>query len=320
MNVHLKDKLKTKINELLKKLGGGKGIKGLFNIKKKKDSKHLRTTNQYKIVNLTNTEKEMYVLSILLFFIRDYTGAFSAVKKLYTNNIQGKLSQYEHNMLQYFVMLHSIKSKKKKKVNFNQPSEEYLKLYSCDNSYIYYYLRSIFILIRMQESMCNYSNCMKILEQIINQIHIPKLELFLLQEKYCLYYLYIQPLQLRKFAFCLIKLVLNISKFNFMLYSCVLFDIGLFYNILLYSDKDKHSFKSLKIYLNKCMSSICKVFKYKNESLFFFQNTLELMKYQHQGNILIESMLNNLTFLFVENCQMIPQLTKWRLIEVDNSS
>ena len=326
LNVHLKNTLKNKINELLRKIGESKGIKGLFNIKKKKDTKTSRTINQYKVVNLTETEKEMYILSILLFFIRDYKNAYKIIKKLYTNNIQGKLPQYDNNILQYYVMMHFLKSKKKKKVNFNHPSEEYFKLYSYDNAYIHYYLRSIFINIRMQESMNNYANCMKILEQTTNEvISKSKHEYLLFKEKQCLYYLCNQPVQIRKFALNLIKSVLNvnISKYNFSLYSCILFDIGLFYNILLHSNKGKYSFNILKIYLNKYIANMCNILKYKEGLLFFCQNTLEHIKYQkqhQQRKNLIETILSNLAILFVENTQIIPQLTQCNLVEIDNSS
>ena len=321
LNVHLKNDLNNKINELLKKVNGGKGIKGLFN-KKKKDTKISRAINQ----KLTDTEKEMYVLSILLFFIRDYKGSFRIIKKFYTENIQGKLSQYDKNVLQYYIMLQFLKTKKIKKININHPSEEYFKLYLCDDDYIYFYLRSILISIRMQESMYDYSNCMKTLEQTVQDvITTSKHEYLLFNEKLCLYYLFIHPLQIRKFTLNLIKAVLNvnISKYNFGLYSRVLFDIGLFYNILLHSDKDKYSFNTLKIYLNKYMSNVCNYFKYKEGSLFFCQNTLELIKYQkheQQNKNVIESILNHLVPLFVENSQITPQLTHCKLVEIDNSS
>ena len=322
LNVYFKNELQNKINELLKKVNEGKGIKGLFNIKKNKDKKFSRAINQ----KLTDTEKEMYVLSILLFSIRDYKGSFRIIKKLYLDYVQGKLSQYDKNVYQYYILMQFLKTKKKKKVNINIPSEEYFKLYSCDNDYIYYYLRSIFILIRMQESMNDYSSCMNILEQIIQGVlTTSKHEYLLFNEKLCLYYLYIQPLQIRTFALNLIKAVLNvnISKYNYGLYSRVLFDIGLFYNILLHSDKDRYSFNTLKIYLNKYISNVCNFFKYKEGSLFFCQNTLELIKYQkheQQNKNVIESMLNNLVLLFVENSQIIPQLTQCKLVEIDNSS
>ena len=68
---------------------------------------------------------------------------------------------------------------------------------------------------------------------------------------------------------------------------------------------------------------MCNFFKYKEGSFFFYQNTLELIKYQkheQQNKNVIESILNNLVLLFVENSQIIPELTQCKLVEIDNSS
>ena len=342
MNTSLKDRLRNKISELLKKESEGKGIKGFFSKKKKNESKQSRNVNKFNVVNLFPSEKESYLLSALLFFTRDYEGAYSSIKRL-QSDIQGKLPQYENNIIQFMETLNFLKSKTKKKVDFTLPLTEYSNEPKANNPLRQLYIvRSGCICIRMYESMENYTYSSNAITFIMTKIHETyPIELPLLREKQSLYCIItnntndtaLTTYTTRKFALYLIKAAFsyinidtsthtsNNTVITWGLERNALYDIGQFFNLLLRFDKETYSFNALRTALNNHMGKLCTTLKYKEGSLFFYQNTLEFMKYISSNDVtLISELLNNLMNLLKENPQLNKQLTYCTLVEIDNAS
>ena len=226
----------------------------------------------YDIYCLNQTEKKLYLLSILQFYFQDYKNAYVNLKALYGEIKNKKSPQHECSIKQFLTICHYLKTKKKKKTKFSEPYNEYL-----NNKNYHSALRALFIQIRMLEELGLYDELKKIIKKGMRDLgNYFKLLMPLLYEKESIYYLK-QPIpKYRSYNWYMIKAGDYYIKITQFLAKYALFDYGCFYPLLL--KDDKYSLTEMKMYLSNIMGNLCKEVNYYEGGIDFYQKCIELTK------------------------------------------
>ena len=253
------------INQLDKNLSKSGGINLLFNKLKPTKIETKELIVDYRIQKLSSIDKQRYLLSILLFHIRDYVDAYENLKKL-ADSIKGKNKDYENAIRQFIIICRYMKKEDKLKIEILAPFQTYVE----NNQYLLAY-RNILLYLKMTEQIkVKYiaENIYKYNNFLSN--HYIKYISGLLYEKVAFYYFISRKPKPRKFAFDIInystqqyslekendiKNYYLIQNFGYIL---DLFKIDLDYS--LYDKSDYlNTFYFIKKYIFKTLCSACEM-------------------------------------------------------------
>jgi len=256
------------------------------------DKESKKTKNHF----LTKLEKQMYILAIIQFYIRDYKNSFNNLDKL-SDKIKDKKPLFEIPIIQLKTIIEFIKSRKQKKIKILEPFEGYINLLVNEIGAF----RSLFIAIRMMENIS-----IKNMDQIINYtipiLYSTKIHFLipLIFEKYSYYFLIGNNPNLGKFAYIIIKDIFNyflrVKYNNDISNTYLLHFLGSLFNIFLLNgspnDNIHQSFSKIKELLSFNMGLLCDKLGYYEGAINFYSKYIELFK-NLNGNIYNFKMLNN---------------------------
>ena len=254
-----------------------------------------------RIYKLQPSEKNEYFLAVLYFYFRKYNECYE-VSKIFLNDIKPKSQIHynfglELNYLSYFIKNYD------KDFDVRPPYDYFIKnqlyLHSC---------RYLFSMMKMLEQKQQFFKAAERL--IVANYQIPKYKIInnkildekgiprfssLIYEQLSLYYLFLPKKMKRKFLFYMFyagNFYNNESK-DYNKYT--LNAIGNFYNFI---KNINSSFLRIKTAINENMGDLCLSVKYFEGSLRFYQNYLELSKYNK--NLEIDKIFEKLKISFKE--------------------
>ena len=264
---YIKNKFRAKLLDLISKLDKNlaktTGINSILNKLKPTKIERPELIVEYGIPKLYTAERQRYLLSILLFHIRDYLDAYENLKKL-KDNIKGRNKDYENAVKQFLIICRYMKKEDKIKIDTLAPFQSYI-----DNKQYLLAYRNMLLFIKMTELLETrniISNVYKYNNYLSN--HIIKYFNGLLYEKIGFFNLISKQPKPRKFALN----VLNYSTQQYLLekendiknyylvqnfgYILDLFKIDYDYSILdNYNSINSYSF--IKKYIYKSLCSAC---------------------------------------------------------------
>ena len=147
----IKNKFRVKLMDLMhnldKNLSKSSGLNLFFNKLKPTKIETKELIVEYKIQKLLSTERQRYLLSILLFHIRDYLDAYENLKKL-GDSIKGKNKDYENTIKQFLIICRYMKKENKLKIDTLTPFQNYVE----NRQYLLAY-RNILLYLKMTEQL-----------------------------------------------------------------------------------------------------------------------------------------------------------------------
>ncbi len=231
---------------------------------------------------LTKLEKQIYILSIIQFYIRDYKNALNNLDKL-SDKIKDKKPLFEIPILQLKTIIEFLKSRKQKKLKLLDPFEGYINILVNEIGAF----RSLFITIRMMENL-NINNMEQLLNITLGYLYNTKINFLipLILEKFSYYYLIGNNPRLGKFAFIIINNIFTYFKRvkynNDISKTYLLHFLGSLFNIFLLSgtpnDNIHQSFSKIKQLLCLNMGLLCDKLGYYEGAINFYSKYIELFK------------------------------------------
>ena len=284
---YIKNKFRPKLLELMQKLDKNlqknSGINILFNKLKPAKIEKQEYIMEYNLPKLLSTDRQRYLLSILLFHARDYLDAYENLKKL-RDSIKGKNKEYENSVKQLLVICRYMKKEEKLKVDTLAPFQNYI-----DNKQYLLAYRNVMLYLKMTEQLkVKYivGNIYKYNYYLMN--HSIKYFSALLYEKIGFYFFISRKPKPRKFALN----ILNYSTQQYLLekesdiknfyliqnfgYILDLFKID--YDYSLYDNYDNiNTFYYIKKYIYKSLISACEITNNTKLGIPIFSNYLKFL-------------------------------------------
>ena len=195
-----RNNLQDLINKLDKNLSKNSGINLLFNKLKPTKIEKQEIITQYNLPKLLSEDRQRYLLSVLLFHIRDYLDAYENLKKL-KDSIKGKNKEYENAVRQFLIICRYMKKKDKSEVDPLITLQNYI-----DNQQYLLAYRNIMIYLKMTEQL-KVKNINENIYKYNNFLSNHYIKYFsgLLYEKISFYNLISGKPNIRKFAFNILK-------------------------------------------------------------------------------------------------------------------
>ncbi len=232
--------------------------------------------------SLTKLEKQIYILSIIQFYIRDYKNSFNNLDKL-SDKIKDKKPLFEIPILQLKTIIEFIKSRKQKKLKILEPFEGYINILQNEIGAF----RSLFIAIRMMESL-SINNMEQLINNTIPYLYNTKINFLipLIFEKLSYYFLIGNNPRLGKFAYTIIINIFTYFKRvkynNDIVNTYLLHFLGSLFNIFLLNgspnDNIHQSFSKIKQLLSFNMGLLCDKLGYYEGAINFYSKYIELFK------------------------------------------
>ena len=279
------------INRIDKNLSKNSGINSLFNKFKgnKQDVKEL--LQGYNLPRLNFNERQRYFLSILLFHIRDYFGAYENLKKL-KDSIKGKSKDYDNAIKQFLIICRYLKKEDKYKIDTLEPFQYYIE----NKQYILAY-RNLLLYIKMTEQLKT-NNIIDSIYKYNYNLTNPIVKYFsaLVYEKIGYYHLYSDHPKLRKFALNTLcyssqQYILEKEddiKNNYLIqnlgYICDLFKIDFDYSKY-DNDMEINTFSFIKKYIFNYLCSACDITNNIQFGISIFINYLRLILLESYDNL-----------------------------------
>ena len=279
------------INRIDKNLSKNSGINSLFNKFKgnKQDVKEL--LQGYNLPRLNFNERQRYFLSILLFHIRDYFGAYENLKKL-KDSIKGKSKDYDNAIKQFLILCRYLKKEDKYKIDTLEPFQYYIE----NKQYILAY-RNLLLYIKMTEQLKT-NNIIDSIYKYNYNLTNPIVKYFsaLVYEKIGYYHLYSDHPKLRKFALNTLcyssqQYILEKEddiKNNYLIqnlgYICDLFKIDFDYSKY-DNDMEINTFSFIKKYIFNYLCSACDITNNIQFGISIFINYLRLILLESYDNL-----------------------------------
>ena len=294
---YIKDKFRPylldMINRIDKNISKNAGINTFFNKLKGNKQERDEYIQEYNIQKLNSKDKQRYVLSILLFHIRDYTDAYETLKKI-RDSIKNKNKDYEAAIKQFLIICRYMKKEDKSKIE----NLEIFKLYKLNKDNILS-LRSILLYLRMAEQLK--------ISNIINHIYSFNLLLRdsantnsiigLIYEKVGYYLLFYEYPKIRKFLLNILAFATEHYKLekdediknHYLMHSlgyvCDLFKID--FDFSNYDDdKEIYNFPLIKKYIYENLSAVCEKTKNFNFAIPLYLNYLRFLIFYINDDIL----------------------------------
>ena len=309
---YIKDRFCFSLNELINKidkyLSKNSGIGSIFNkIKGNKQEKERQEQIQgYIIPRLNTNDKLRYLLSVLLFHIRDYTDAYENLKKL-KDSIKGKnrVCDYDIAIKQFLIICRYMKKEDKSKIDTLNPFQNYY-----DNKQYTLAFRNILLYLKMTEQL----RTNDIIENIYKKNYylskpIVKYMNGLIYEKIGYYHFFSEHPKIRKFALNVLNYTVqqytlekeDDIKYNYLLqnlgYICDLFKIDFDYSKY-DNDMEVNTFTLIKKYIFNYLCSACEATNNIQLGIPIFLNYLRLILLDLSDNLL-NSKNSNKLFDFV---------------------
>ena len=299
--------LQDLIYKLDKNLSKNSGINLLLNKFKTTKIEKQEIILEYNIPKLLSEDRQRYLLSLLLFHIRDYNDAYENLKKL-KDSIKGKNKEYENAVRQFLIICRYMKKKDKSEVDGLIPLQNYI-----DNKQYLLAYRNIMLYLKMREQIeVQYisENIYKYNNFLSN--HYIKYFSGLLYEKISFYNIISKKPKIRKFVFN----ILNYSTQQYLLekendiknyyliqnfgYILNLFQIDLDYSIF-DNYESLNTFCYIKRYIFKSLCSACDITNNIKLGILIFLNYLKFLLSEESNN----NKLNNLFELNNDNSEEI---------------
>ena len=304
-----RNNLQDLINKLDKNLSKNSGINLLFNKLKQTKIEKQEIIMQYNLPKLLSEDRQRYLLSVLLFHIRDYLDAYENLKKL-KDSIKGKNKEYENAVRQFLIICRYMKKKDKSEVDPLITLQNYI-----DNQQYLLAYRNIMIYLKMTEQL-KVKNINENIYKYNNFLSNHYIKYFsgLLYEKISFYnFLSKRPRQ-RKFAFN----ILNYSTQQYLLekendiknyyliqnfgYILNLFQIDFDYSIF-DNYESLNTYCYIKKYIFKSLCSACDMTNNIKLGIPIFLNYLKFLLSEESNNK--NKKLNNLFELKNDNSEEI---------------
>ena len=279
------------INQIDKNLSKSGGINSFFNKLKGKQEKQ-ELIQGFNIPRLNVNDKQRYLLSVLLFHIRDYNDSYENLKKL-KDTIKGKYKDYDNAIKQFLLICRYMKKEDKSKID---TLSAFLSYY--DNKQFILAFRSILLHLKMAEQLRT--------NNIIDNIYkynyhlsrpIVKYLNALVYEKIGYYNFFSDHPKIRKFALnvlCFSTQQYTLEKdddikYNYLLqnlgYICDLFKID--YDYSQYdNDMEVNTFALIKKYIFNYICLACEATNNFQFGIPIFINYLRLILLEQKDNIL----------------------------------
>ena len=329
MNIYTVKMLEEKIRIIDKELSEKrKGIKNtLFTFFKAEKPEY---NSFFGIYKLTPLEQKEYLLSILLFYFRNYEEAYENLK-LFMADVKSKSIHHYNAALELSTICGFMMSPDTKDRDFISPYQHYLRTHQYVQA-----LRALLLMTRVYEQKRMFNIIPTILIRATRELPhsltstiksaaservISRLQPLLL-EKASVYYLLQKEKLMKKFSLYIVLAGLQYRNDN---PNLIRYTFNCYGNLFNLADEKNFSFVRTKEYLNQQMGEISVGIKYYEEGLKFFKNCLSLGKYSNKD---IKKLYNNMIMCLKEVKQGMDNgsilgsidLTDLSVPEVDNTS